>query len=104
MDEREAMKADIEKCEVIIKECISKLDAISFESDNDEFIEGIHDVINTVKMAAFNEYGYQGCPCNALDWMKDNLDYYENECVSDDAVNSEIISKIINLRNDDDMP
>lgn len=102
MDEEKAMLADIEKCESIIKECISKLNDIKFDSTNGAFLEGMRDVIRTVKMAAFYNYGYQGCPCNALDWMKDNLGYYNVCDASVDPIDSEIVSNMINQENDSD--
>ena len=76
MNELDRMKSDTERYSGIIKDCIGKLQKIRLKSRSGSFRRDMADVLKTVKMAAYYKYSYQGAPCNPLDWIAKNFDYY----------------------------
>lgn len=74
--ESERMRSDVERYSEVLKDCIGRLQKIRLKSKSDSFRQDMRDVLGTVRMAMYYKYSYQGAPCNSLDWIAKNFDFY----------------------------
>lgn len=70
------MMHDIAQYRKAIEKCVDKLDSIRLRSNNDAFLDELSDIRRTIRMTIEYDAGYQGAPCNSLDWIENNPMYY----------------------------
>ncbi len=62
----------------IIGGCIEKLRKVEMPSDSESFKQEMSRVLRTISMTVNDHDNYQGSSTNSLDWIMENLEYYDD--------------------------
>ena len=75
----ETMKECIEKYREAISRCLAELDTIDTGETDELFRKQLEKIRRTIRMTVEENAGYQGAPCNSLEWLERNIDFLFGE-------------------------
>ena len=71
----DTMKECIEKYRGAISRCLAELDAVDTGDTDELFKKQLEKIRRTIRMTVEEDAGYQGAPCNSIEWLERNMDF-----------------------------